>query len=149
MGKSQFEQKMMNLFENLVKIVFAFILLFIMLGMIVGVGKLFLGVYGVFKGTGVTGEYYKIISDVLTLFVLVELSRSLVEFFNINRIRLTFIIDGGIVFVLREVMINLFKHQLEATDIFALSALLLVLGAIRIASILIYQREAALIVEKE
>ncbi|PLX97977.1 MAG: hypothetical protein C0623_14175 [Desulfuromonas sp.] len=137
------EGKLKDYFNILVKIVFAFILLFIMLGMIIGVGRLFYQVYALFNGTGISGEFYKIISDVLTLFVLVELSRSLVEYFNINRIRLTFIIDGGIVFVLREVMINLFKNQLEATSILALSVLLLVLGMIRIASILVHQRETA------
>ena len=144
MRENLMEERLKNLFEILVKIVFAFILVFIMLGMIVGVGKLFVQVYAVFKSPGVTGEYYKIISDVLTLFVLVELSRSLFEFFNVNRLRLTFIIDGGIVFVLREVMINLYKHQLEALDILALSGLLLVLGALRIASIMVYQRETRL-----
>ncbi len=88
-----------------------------------------------------TGSNVPIISDVLTLFILVELSRSLVDYFDANRLRLTFIIDAGIVFVLREVMIKLFEHKISVEEILALSALLLVLGGLRVASVLLFHRE--------
>ncbi len=38
-------------------------------------------------------------------------------------------------------MIGLFKHSLEPLDVLALSALILVLGGLRIASILMFTRE--------
>ena len=82
-----------------------------------------------------------LISDVLTLFILIELSRSLVEYFNANHLRsMTFIVDAAIVFVLREVMIQLFEHKITPGEIYAMSALLLVLTVLRIGSIVVYQR---------
>ena len=137
-------EKLQKLFDTTVEIVFAIILLFLVLGIAIGALQLSLTVWGLLQFSGVTGKYIDIITDVLTLYVLVELSRSLVDYFSTHRLRLTFIIDAGIVFVLRELLIGLFRHNLEAQMIYALSTLMLVLGALRIASIIVYQREKTL-----
>ena len=93
-------------------------------------------------------HYVRLVSDVLTLFVLIELSRSLVSHFDEHRLRLTFIADAGIVFVLREIMIQLFEHKIAADEIYALTALLLVLGCLRTAAVLVYQREKRLLAKE-
>ncbi len=74
----------------------------------------------------------QIFSDVLTLVILLELSRSLLQYFMELTIRLPVILDAGIVFVLRDIMIGLFEKTLDNNDIYALTTLLLVLGVIRI-----------------
>jgi len=89
----------------------------------------------------ITRQYMRIISEVLTLFILIELSRSLVEYFSVQRLRMTFIVDGGIVFVLREIMIKLFEHKIIPEEIYALSVLVFVLGSLRIGSVMVFQRE--------
>jgi uncharacterized membrane protein (DUF373 family) len=103
--------------------------------------QLFVTTWGLLAFEGITGHYINLIADVLTLYVLIELSKSLVEYFNTHRLRLTFIIDAAIVFVLREILISLFKHELKPEMLYAFSAFLLVLGALRIGSVLLYQRE--------
>ena len=90
---------------------------------------------------GVTGHYIDVITDVLTLYVLVELSRSLVEYFDSHRLRLTFIVDAAIVFIIRELLIIIFKHESTPDMLHAYSAILFVLGALCIGSVLVYQRE--------
>lgn len=60
-------------------------------------------------------------------------------------VMLLFIVDAGIVFVLREIMIKLFEHRITPEEIYALSVLLLVLGGLRIGSILVFQREKAIL----
>lgn len=134
----------MKLFNKVVGIVFGFMLLFITLGIIIGVIRLFMYTGDLIMEKELTMQYSKIISDVLTLFILIELSRSLVEYFNTKRLRMTFIVDAAIVFVLREVMIKLFEHKVTPDEIYALSALLLVLTVLRIGSVLVYQREKIL-----
>jgi len=94
--------------------------------------RLFLQVGVLIQSSGVTGSYLEIFTDVLTLFVLIELSRSLAEYFTSRRLQLTPVIDAGILFVLRHIMIELFHHRLDNQDILALSVLLLVLGLIRV-----------------
>ena len=125
-------------FNNLTSFVFAVILLFLMIGILIGTGKLFLQLGGLLSDGKITGSYLNIIADVLSLFILIELSRSLVDYFEVNRLRLTFIVDAGIVFVLREIMIQLFQHKLPPEEIYALSVLLLVLGMLRIASTMVH-----------
>jgi len=90
----------------------------------------------------ITSQYLELVGHVLTLFVLVELSRSLVHYFTVHRLRMTYIVDAALVFVLRDVMIALFEKTLPTSSIYALSVLIFVLGALRIASVLVFQRES-------
>jgi uncharacterized membrane protein (DUF373 family) len=138
-------------FDRITGAIFGVILVFIMLGMVIGTVRLFLSLVDLASEPGVTGRYLNLVSDILTLFILVELSRSLVEYFNTLRLRLTFIVDAAIVFLLREVMIKTFEHRMETQDVYAISALLLVLGALRIGSVMVFQREKAMMdtIERE
>lgn len=129
-----------HLFDRVIGVVFAVILLFLTIGIIMGTGQLFLLLIEMARTKEITLGYGDIISEVLSLFVLIELSRSLAEYFRLNRLRLTFILDAAIVFVLREVMIELFEHRLVVDRTYALSTLLFVLGVLRIGSVLVYQR---------
>ena len=135
------KERFLQIFERTIDVVFAAMLVFITLGIVVGALRMFLNLGNLMTLEGVTGNYLPIISDVLTLFILVELSRSLVDYFDVNRLRLTFIVDAAIVFVLREVMIKLFEDKISVEQILALSGLLLVLGALRVGSVLVFQRE--------
>jgi len=135
-------------FDRAVGLIFGVLLLFITFGLIVGVVHLFLQLGDLVMNTDITRHYARIVSDILTLFVLIELSRSLVSHFDEHRLRLTFIADAGIVFVLREIMLKLFEQKISPDEIYALSALLFVLGSLRTASVLVYQREKWLLAKK-
>lgn len=137
------QKKAKGFYELVLSLIFAVILLFITAIMIIGVIRLFFQVGTLIQSEGITGSYLNIFTDVLTLFVLIELSRALTEYFTSRRLRLTPVIDAGIVFILRHIMIELFHHRLDTQDIYALSALLLVLGIIRIGSAVTYKREKA------
>lgn len=134
-------EQLLKVFNVIVNFVFGIILIFIILGIGIGAVQLIKSVWVLFSFEGITGQYIDIIADVLTLYVLVELSRSLIEYFHCNRLRLTYIVDAAIIFIIREVLINLFKHDIKPENLYAISAFLFVLGALRIASIIVYQRE--------
>ncbi len=141
LNTSLLQERIKQLYETATGLIFGVILLFITVIMIIGVVRLFFQVSTLIQAGGITGSYLNIFTDVLTLFVLIELSRSLAEYFTSRRLRLTPVIDAGIVFVLRHIMIELFHHRLDTEDTFALSALLLALGLIRIASASSFQRD--------
>lgn len=132
---------LMKLYDKVLCGAFSIMLLFIALGIVVGVVRLFFNLGDLLMNEDITRHYVRIISEVLTLFILIELSRSLTDYFSEHRLRMTFIVDAGIVFVLREIMIKLFEHKIGPWEIYSLSALLLVLGGLRIGSILVFQRE--------
>lgn len=134
-----------KIFYRVVNIVFAAILLAMVIAMGIGTFKLFINIWQTFMTPGVTGKYLGLITDVLTLFVLVELSKSLVDYFHAHRLRMTFIVDAAIVFFIREVMILVFQHKAQPSDLYAISSLLLVLTILRIGSIIMFQRELGMV----
>ncbi len=131
------------LLETLVDAILALILLFLLLGVIIGVSHLFLHLGYLITQGHLTSQYLGLVGHVLTLFVLIELSRSLLHYFTVHRLRMTYIVDAALVFVLRDLMIGLFEKTLPTATIYALSALIFVLGALRIGSVLVSQRETS------
>ncbi len=76
------------------------------------------------------------VTSLLSMFIVIELLKSIIEYFRFHRLKITFIADAAIVFVLREAMIGLYQHSLEALDIIALAVLLLITGGVRTLAIL-------------
>ncbi|WP_198939527.1 phosphate-starvation-inducible PsiE family protein [Motiliproteus sp. MSK22-1] len=137
-------EKLRKLFDTAIGIVFGLILICMVIGIAIGAVRLLADLWVLLSQEGVTGKYIDLIADVLTLYVLVELSRSLIEYFDSQKLRMTFIVDGALVFIIREILIGLFKHQLTPEMIYALSALLFVLGALRVGSALLYLKDKQL-----
>lgn len=129
------------IFNKIINIAFAVILAVLTLAIIISTLKLFLSIWKMLYAPGITGKNIGFITDVLTLFVLIELSRSLAEYFHVHRLRMTFIVDAAIVFFIREIMIMVFQHKTSDSFIFSMSALLLVLTILRVSSIFLFQRE--------
>jgi uncharacterized membrane protein (DUF373 family) len=131
-----------GIFDRTIKVVFSALLLLLTLSIVIGAVHLFASLGSMLIRRELSpGDYQSIISDVLTIFIVIELARSLVEYFHVNRLRMTFIVDAAIVFVLREIMIKVFEHTMGPAEIYALSALLFVLTVLRIGSAMVYQRE--------
>lgn len=133
-----------RLFDRVINVVFSIILVLITAAIIIGVAHLCYKLILLLLHPTTRGHYQAMITHVLTLFIMIELSRSLVEYFNTQRLRLTFIADAAIVFVLREIMIGLFEHKFQTSDIYAYSVLLLVLSALRTSSALVFHQERKL-----
>jgi len=133
-----------DVFNKVINFAFAAVIVMIIIAIMIGVAQLVLSITGLLEFKGISGHYIDFISDILTIYVLVELSRSLIEYFHSHRLRLTFILDAAIIFIISELLIGLFKHNIEPEMLFALSAFLFVLGALRIASILVYLKEKEL-----
>jgi len=103
--------------------------------LMMGIARVFLDLWNVWRSPSIASAFDVLVTDILSMFVVVELLKSIVEYFEIHRLKITFILDAALVFVLREVMIGLYRHDLHAPEIAALSALLLVMGAVRIAAV--------------
>jgi uncharacterized membrane protein (DUF373 family) len=129
------------IYEKIIDAVFGVILFFIVIGIAIGAAQLFITTWDLLKFEGITGHYIGVITDVLTLYVLIELARSLIEHFKNQKLQIVCIVDAAIVFVIREILIDLFKDEVEPQMLYAFSAFLLVLGVLRIGSMLVYQRQ--------
>ncbi len=103
--------------------------------LMIGIARVFLDLWNVWRSPTIAAGFDVLVTDLLSMFVVIELLKSVVEYFEVHRLRITFILDAAVVFVVREVMIGLYRHDLHAPEIAALSLLLLVIGAVRIAAV--------------
>ncbi len=78
----------------------------------------------------------KSVEEVLNLFVLIEFFRGAMSYFDFERIKLSYITDAALVFVLREVMISTFYHKLEFKMALAYSFVMVAIIVIRTLTIL-------------
>lgn len=99
--------------------------------LMLGIARTFLDLRLVLDSPGVGEAFDLMVTNILSTFVVVELLRSVLDYFELHRLKITYITDAAIVFVLREIMIGLFRRAMEARMIGALAALILVLGGIR------------------
>jgi uncharacterized membrane protein (DUF373 family) len=53
------------------------------------------------------------------------------DYFELHRLKITYITDAAIVFVLREIMIGLYGHSMGSREVITLAVLILVLGGVR------------------
>jgi uncharacterized membrane protein (DUF373 family) len=133
------EINFLNVFHRIIDAIFGVILLMITFGIMIGVLHLFKTVGVLLVHKELTQDFQSIISELLTLFILVELIRSIVDYFTSRQLRITFIVDATIVFILREIMIDLFETKMNPDQIYAMSVLLLALSVLRFGSIWLYR----------
>ncbi len=123
-------------FNKITDIIIKLLIPLVIISLFMGFAKVILDLRVAFSSPTISKGFDILITDILSMFVVIELLRSIIECFEIRRLKITFIIDAGLVFILREIMIVLYKNKIEHSEILSLSALLLVLGVIRTLAIL-------------
>jgi uncharacterized membrane protein (DUF373 family) len=107
----------------------------VILALMIGIARIFLDLRVVFKSPTIAAGFDIMITNILSMFIVVELLRSIIEYFEIHRLRITFITDAALVFILREVMVGIYQHKMNAVEIGSLAILLLVIGVVRTLAI--------------
>lgn len=123
------------LFNEVIDLLFKFLILFVVLVLAMGLVRMFLEVWSIMTASELKDAFGFIVTHLLTFFIILELFKSLVDYFREHRLKLTFIVDATLVFLLREVMIGLYHHQSSPLQICALAFLALVLGGLRTLAI--------------
>lgn len=126
----------LDFFNRVMDLIFKCLIFFVVLVLGMGLARLFWEVGIVLFKSDLKEAFSFTVTNLLTFFVLLELFKSLVEYFREHRLKLTFIIDATLVFILREVMIGLYQRQSAPLQIAALALLALVLGAVRTLAII-------------
>ncbi len=125
----------MNTFRKIVDIIIKFMIPLVILALMLGIARIILDLRVVFTSPTIAAGFDLMITNILSMFVVIELLRSILEYFELHRLKITYITDAAIVFVLREVMIGLYGHSLESREIVALAVLMLIIGGIRTLAI--------------
>ena len=124
-------------FNQVMDLFFKLLILFVVLVLGMGLFRLFWEVWKVIiSGSDLNAAFSFTITSLLTFFIILELFKSLVEYFREHRLKLTFIVDATLVFLLREVMIGLYQHQSSPLQVAAFAFLALALGIVRTLAII-------------
>ena len=121
----------MNTFKKFIDILIKFMIPLVIVALVLGLARIVLDLRVVFSSPTIAAGFDLMITNILSMFVVIELLRSILEYFELHRLRITFITDAALVFVLREIMIGLFEHTFDARDIISLAVLILVIGGVR------------------
>ena len=102
---------------------FKLLIFFVVLVLTVGLARLFWEVWRIMATSELKEAFAFTVTNLLTFFVILELFKSLVDYFREHRLKLTFIVDATLVFILREVMIGLYQQQAAPLQVAALALL--------------------------
>ena len=125
----------MRLFKKVIDIIIKLMIPLVTLALMMGIARIFIDLRVVFKSPTIAAGFDTMVTNILSMFIVIELLRSIIEYFEIHRLRITFIIDAAIVFILREVMVGIYQHKTDAVEIGSLAVLLLVIGGVRTLAI--------------
>jgi uncharacterized membrane protein (DUF373 family) len=121
----------MKYFTKIVDTMIKFMIPLVIIALLMGIARVILDLRAVFGSRTIAAAFDMMVTNILSLFIVIELLRSIIEYFTVHRLKITFITDAALVFVLREIMIGLYEHTLEKGMILALASLILVIGCIR------------------
>ncbi len=119
-----------KIFKIIIDLVTIIILYILLLSLLVGVANILLSIKSILFGT-LGGGFGQIVSSVLTIFVLIDLFKTFVDFREHKEIRITYVTDATILIVLREIAAGVYIQRFDYPFVLGLSVLLLTLGVIR------------------
>jgi uncharacterized membrane protein (DUF373 family) len=121
----------MKYFTKIVDVMIKFMIPIVIIAMMMGIARIILDLRAVFGSKTIAAAFGIMVTNILSMFIVIELLRSIIEYFTVHRLKITFITDAALVFVIREIMIGLYEHNLETGMIIALAILILVIGILR------------------
>jgi len=102
--------------------------------LMMSVARVFIDLWHAWQSPSIAQGFDLLVTDILSAFVVIELLKSIVEYFDAHRLKIVLILDAAVVFLLREAMIGIYQHKLAGGEVAALAALLAVVGAFRVAA---------------
>lgn len=124
------QTQLIRLFRLGIQLVFNLVILALLVGLLVGVARTFLELGLTFTEPTVRLGLKDLITNALSLVIVLELVRAFVEYFEFERVRLEVLLEVGVALALRELLLSLFAEKLSGLEVFLWSSgiLALVLG---------------------
>ncbi|WP_445474893.1 phosphate-starvation-inducible PsiE family protein [Methanococcoides methylutens] len=123
-----------KVFRKIINSITTVFLYLLLLTLVVGMGKTLLDLrFTVFTSLDV--GFNHMVSSVLTILILIDLFNTFVDYHEHERIKLTYVTDATILIVMREIAVGMYAKEFESEFIFAIAALILVLGIVRVLAI--------------
>ncbi len=121
-------------FKKVTESIVTIVLYVLLLALIAGTLRILLDIRFVAIDS-LDGGFNKIVTNVLTLFIVIEFFKTFADYSKHERIKLTDITDVTILIAMREITVGLYSKSFGYQMLFALSALMLVLGILRVLAV--------------
>ncbi len=126
-----------TIFNKVLKYIINILIIYIIIILILNLGKTLYTIKMFFKGDQIEVNLSMAITDILSFLVMIELFRSFVEYFKAKRMRLHSMIDPAIIFIVRELILQLYVHdKMVNSTLIGFGILLLCLGIVRSLALL-------------
>ena len=123
-----------KIFKTVIDLVTLIILYILLLALLAGVLNILQNIKLILFGALDSG-FGQIVSSVLTVFVLIDLFKTFLDFREHEEIRITYVTDATILIVMREIAAGLYAQRYDSQFILGLSTLLLILGIVKALAI--------------
>ena len=121
-----------TLFTKSLAVIVNVLILYIIVILMIGLGITLFSLKALLTGNPFSLAFAQIITDILTFLVIIELFRGFIEYFKAQRFQLHTMLDPAIVFVIREMIIRLYKvENISWETQVGFASLILALGVVR------------------
>jgi len=125
------------IFDKALNYIINILIVYIIIILVLSLGKTLYTLKPLFGGDQAGVNLSLAITDILSFLVMIELFRSFIEYFKAKRIRLHSMIDPAIIFIVRELIVQLYTHEkLMNSTLVGFGILLLCLGIVRSLALL-------------
>jgi uncharacterized membrane protein (DUF373 family) len=136
------QKGLLEIFNIVTRVIFNLALVALLVGLLVSVGRTLLELGLAFTQPTVRLGLKDLVTNVLSLVIVLELVRAFVDYFEFDRIRAEILVEVAVAFVLREMMLGLFAGEIKGLDVLVWSAgILALIGARALAIAFPYGKE--------
>ena len=133
---------LLSLYRRATRLVFNLVVVALLLGLFVGAVRTFFELGLTITEPTVRLGLKELITNVLSLVIVLELVRVFVEYFEFERVRLEVLLEIGVALALRELLLLLFAEKLSGLDLFLWTMGILALVAGRTLAVRFSPRRA-------
>jgi uncharacterized membrane protein (DUF373 family) len=134
---------LLSLYRRATQLVFNLVVVALLTGLFVGVVRTFSELGLTVTEPTVRLGLKDLVTNVLSLVIVLELIRVFVEYFEFERVRLEVLLEIAVALTLRELLLNLFAEKLSGLDLFLWTLGILALVAGRTLAVRFSPRRSA------
>lgn len=134
---------LLSLYRRTTRLVFNLVVVALLIGLFVGVVRTFSELGLTVTEPTVRLGLKDLVTNVLSLVIVLELVQVFVEYFEFERVRLEVLLEIGVALALRELLLNLFAEKLSGLDLFLWTLGILALVAGRTLAVRFSPRRSA------
>jgi uncharacterized membrane protein (DUF373 family) len=134
---------LLSLYRRATRLVFNLVVVALLIGLLVGVVRTFSELGLTVTEPTVRLGLKDLVTNVLSLVIVLELVRVFVEYFEFERVRLEVLLEIAVALTLRELLLNLFAEKLSGLDLFLWTLGILALVAGRTLAVRFSPRRSA------